>query len=73
MSPLAEGAGDVGGTIAGALKALREQRLQLGSESLLVFDEAGMAGTAALRELLAAASSVEPKWCSSVMDDNSRR
>ena len=26
---LAEGAGDVGGTIAGALKALREQRLQL--------------------------------------------
>ena len=58
---LAEGAGDVGGTIAGALKALREQRLQLDPETLLVIDEAGMAGTAALRELLAAASSAGTK------------
>jgi len=53
---LAEGAADGGGTIAGALQALREKRLQFDSDMLLVIDEAGMVGTAALRELLAAAS-----------------
>ncbi|MCB0949344.1 MAG: AAA family ATPase, partial [Mycobacterium sp.] len=58
---LAEGAGDVGGTIAAALKALREARLRFDSETLLVIDEAGMVGTAALRELLAAASSAGTK------------
>ncbi|MCB1410055.1 MAG: AAA family ATPase, partial [Rhodobacteraceae bacterium] len=58
---LAEGAGDGGGTIAGALNALRTDTLGLNSDTLLVIDEAGMVGTPALRELLAAASSAGTK------------
>ena len=58
---LAEGAGDGGGTVAGALHALRTNTLALDADTLLVIDEAGMVGTAALRELLAAASSAGTK------------
>ncbi len=58
---LAEGAADGGGTVAGALKALRENRLTFDSKTLLVIDEAGMVGTPALRELLTAATAAGTK------------
>jgi conjugative relaxase-like TrwC/TraI family protein len=53
---LAEGAGDVGGTVAKALTDLKEERLSFDERTLLVVDEAGMVGTPALRELLTAAT-----------------
>ena len=50
-----EGAGDVGFTVAKALRALRDETLlPLGPSVLIVVDEAGMVGTTDLRELLAA-------------------
>jgi hypothetical protein len=53
---LAEGAADTGATVAAALADLREGRWQLDTGTLLLVDEAGMVGTPALRELLAAAT-----------------
>ena len=58
---LAEGAADGGGTVAAALKRLRDGKLALDSRTLLVIDEAGMVGTGALGELLAAATSAGAK------------
>ncbi len=67
---LAEGAADSGVTVAGALKALRENRLEFDSDTLLIVDEAGMVGTGALRELLAAASSA---GCKTVLVGDGRQ
>lgn len=54
---LAEGAADTGATVAATLADLREGRgPQLDAGTLLLVDEAGMVGTPALRELLAAAT-----------------
>lgn len=58
---LAEGAADGGGTVAGALKALRENRLTFNRKTLLVVDEAAMVGTPALHKLLAAATAAGTK------------
>lgn len=49
-----EGAGDVGYTVAKALKSLRDGALRLDPRTIVVVDEAAMAGTPELRELLAA-------------------
>jgi hypothetical protein len=49
-----EGAGDVGYTVAKALKSLRDGALRLDPRTVVVVDEAAMVGTPQLRELLAA-------------------
>ncbi|MGV0554787.1 AAA family ATPase, partial [Mycobacterium kansasii] len=56
-----EGAGDTGVTVAAALRSLRENTLTLTPRTLVVVDEAGMVGTDALRELLAAATAAGVK------------
>lgn len=56
-----EGAGDTGLTVAKALKSLREGTLTLTPRTLVVVDEAGMVGTDALRELLAATTAAGAK------------
>lgn len=56
-----EGAGDTGLTVAKALKSLREDTLALNHRTLVVVDEAGMVGTDALRELLAATTAAGVK------------
>ena len=59
---LAEGAADTGATVAAVLADLRESRgQQLDAGTLLLVDEAGMVGTPALRELLAAATGAGAK------------
>ncbi|TXH14989.1 MAG: TrwC relaxase, partial [Gammaproteobacteria bacterium] len=58
---LAEGAADTGATVASALADLREGRWQLDAATLLLVDEAGMVGTPALRELLAATTTAGVK------------
>ncbi|SLH35782.1 MobF family relaxase [Mycobacteroides abscessus] len=58
---LAEGAADSGGTVARALSELRAGRLTFDARTLLVVDEAGMVGTSALGELLAAATAAGTK------------
>jgi len=58
---LAEGAADRGGTVARALSDLRAGRLTFDARTLLVVDEAGMVGTGALGELLAAATAAGTK------------
>ncbi|WP_293004148.1 MobF family relaxase [Mycobacterium sp.] len=49
-----EGAGDVGYTVAKAVKALREGTLSLRRPAVVIVDEAAMIGTDDLRQLLAA-------------------
>jgi conjugative relaxase-like TrwC/TraI family protein len=49
-----EGAGDLGYTVAKAVKDLRAQALSFDARTLVVVDEAGMVGTPDLRELLTA-------------------
>ena len=56
-----EGAGDTGMTIAKALKDLRESRLRLHPNTLVIVDEAAMVGTSELRELLAATTAAGVK------------
>jgi AAA domain len=56
-----EGAGDTGMTIATALKDLRESRLRLHPNTLVIVDEAAMVGTSELRELLAATTAAGVK------------
>ena len=56
-----EGAGDEGHTIAKALQSLRDNTLQLGPETLVVVDEAGMVGTDDLRQLLTATTQAGAK------------
>jgi len=51
-----EGAGDVGYTVAKALKSLRDGALRLDPRTVIVVDEAAMVGTPELRELLAAST-----------------
>jgi len=58
---LAEGAADTGATVAAALTDLRQGRGQLDPGTLLLVDEAGMVGTPALREILAAATGAGAK------------
>ena len=58
---LAEGAADHGGTVAKALADLCGGQLRLSAQTLLIVDEAGMVGTAALRELLTAAADAGTK------------
>ena len=58
---LAEGAADTGATVAAALTDLRQGRGQLDAGTLLLVDEAGMVGTPALREILAAATGARAK------------
>lgn len=58
---LAEGAADTGATVAATLADLRQGRGQLDAGTLLLVDEAGMVGTPALRELLAAATGAGAK------------
>lgn len=58
---LAEGAADTGATVAATLADLREGHTQLDASTLLLVDEAGMVGTPALRELLAAATGAGAK------------
>ena len=59
---LAEGAADTGATVAATLADLREGHgPQLDAGTLLLVDEAGMVGTPALRELLAAATAAGVK------------
>jgi conjugative relaxase-like TrwC/TraI family protein len=56
-----EGAGDVGMTVAKAVKALRDETLKLHQRTLVVVDEAGMVGTDELRHLLAATTAAGAK------------
>jgi hypothetical protein len=49
-----EGAGDEGLTIAKAVHLLRDNKLELGPHTLVIVDEAAMAGTDDLRQLLTA-------------------
>jgi conjugative relaxase-like TrwC/TraI family protein len=56
-----EGAGDQGYTIAKALQLLRDNKLQLGSQTLVIVDEAAMVGTSDLRQLLTATTSAGTK------------
>jgi ATP-dependent exoDNAse (exonuclease V) alpha subunit len=56
-----QGAGDTGMTIAKALNDLRESRLRLHPNTLVIVDEAAMVGTSELRELLAATSAAGVK------------
>jgi conjugative relaxase-like TrwC/TraI family protein len=56
-----EGAGDHGYTIAKALQLLRNNQLDLGSQTLIVVDEAAMVGTSDLRELLTATTQAGAK------------
>lgn len=58
---LAEGAADEGATVAATLADLRKGQTQLDAGTLLLVDEAGMVGTPALRELLAAATTAGVK------------
>ncbi len=59
---LAEGAADTGATVAAVLADIRAGRgQQLDAATLLLVDEAGMVGTPALRELLAAATGAGAK------------
>lgn len=51
-----EGAGDVGYTVAKAIKDLRNRELTFDDRTLVVVDEAGMVGTPHLREVLTAAT-----------------
>ncbi|WP_373120728.1 MobF family relaxase [Mycobacterium marinum] len=56
-----EGAGDVGYTVAKAVKDLRAQELTFDARTLVVVDEAGMVGTPDLRELLTATTAAGAK------------
>ena len=56
-----EGAGDVGYTVAKALKSLRDGTLRLDPRTVVVVDEAAMVGTPQLRELLAATTAASCK------------
>jgi conjugative relaxase-like TrwC/TraI family protein len=56
-----EGAGDQGHTIAKALLLLRNNKLDLGPQTLVVVDEAAMVGTADLRQLLTATTKAGAK------------
>jgi conjugative relaxase-like TrwC/TraI family protein len=49
-----EGAGDVGYTVAKAVKSLRDETLRLDRRTLVIVDEAAMVGTDDMRRLLAA-------------------
>jgi conjugative relaxase-like TrwC/TraI family protein len=56
-----EGAGDHGYTIAKALHLLRDNQLELGPHTLVVVDEAAMAGTGDLLQLLTATTQAGAK------------
>ncbi|OBJ86144.1 AAA family ATPase [Mycobacterium asiaticum] len=56
-----EGAGDTGMTVAAALKALRDETLQLDQHTLVILDEAAMVGTTELRALLTATTTAGAK------------
>ena len=56
-----EGAGDEGYTIAKALQLLRDNKLQLSRNSVVVVDEAAMVGTDELRQLLSATTAARVK------------
>jgi hypothetical protein len=56
-----EGVGDAGYTIAKALHSLQNGRLKLGHLDLVIVDEAGMAGTDNLRQLLTATTTAKAK------------
>ncbi len=56
-----EGAGDEGLTIAKALQMLRDNKLELGSHTLVIVDEAAMVGTDDLRQLLTATTAAGSK------------
>jgi conjugative relaxase-like TrwC/TraI family protein len=56
-----EGAGDHGLTVAKALHDLHNDTLQLGHETLVVVDEAGMVGTDDLHQLLSATTTAGAK------------
>jgi hypothetical protein len=49
-----EGAGDVGYTVAKAIKSIQDGSLRLDSRTIVIVDEAAMVGTPELRELFAA-------------------
>jgi conjugative relaxase-like TrwC/TraI family protein len=56
-----EGAGDQGYTIAKGLLLLRDEKLTLNPQTLVVVDEAAMVGTADLRQLLTATTAAGAK------------
>jgi conjugative relaxase-like TrwC/TraI family protein len=56
-----EGAGDVGYTVAKALKSLADGSLRLGHLDLVIVDEAAMVGTDELRRLLVATTTARTK------------
>jgi AAA domain len=56
-----DGAGDEGLTIAKALQLLRDNRLELSAQTLVIVDEAAMVGTDDLRRLLTATTAAATK------------
>ncbi|OBB65157.1 hypothetical protein A5758_18610 [Mycobacterium sp. 852014-50255_SCH5639931] len=56
-----EGAGDIGHTVAKAVKDLHAGALRLDADTLVVVDEAGMVGTPDLHQLLAATTAAGAK------------
>jgi hypothetical protein len=56
-----EGAGTVGYTVAKVVKSLADDGLRLGPADVVIVDEAGMVGTDALRQLLAATTAAGVK------------
>jgi ATP-dependent exoDNAse (exonuclease V) alpha subunit len=56
-----EGAGDEGLTIAKALHLLRDNKLELSRQTLVIVDEAAMVGTNDLRQLLSATTTAGTK------------
>ena len=56
-----EGAGDEGLTIAKALHLLRDNKLELSRQTLVIVDEAAMVGTNDLRQLLFATTTAGTK------------
>jgi hypothetical protein len=56
-----EGAGDEGVTIAKAVQLLRDNKLELSPQTLVVVDEAAMVGTDDLRQLVTAATAAATK------------
>jgi hypothetical protein len=56
-----EGAGDEGLTVAKALLLLRNNQLELRSQTMVIVDEAAMVGTDDLRQLLSATTSASAK------------
>ena len=56
-----EGAGDEGLTIAKALQLLRDNKLELSRQTLVIVDEAAMVGTNDLRQLLSATTTAGTK------------